>query len=805
MSRPDADWERPFKPNYPNSLKTYGAVALNYVALAGVVYAGFVVALAGFELVTGGSRLLSQAAYQRALGAGADGVLLLRDVGLFLLSNPILTLGLVLAGYAVHLVTQVDSQPTTYRYNERPRWQYLLVSAAACVVAAVVSAGPVALEFERSYIATSFLYALTAVYTVHLLGYTILDDTLNHGLEFPPWRRAVTDFFVRGTLLLIVFDAAFVILPQAGVLQVGLRLVPPLAAGLYLGYLGLVDGSRAALSLETVESRGAKEKATAGGERKTTGGTGDADDDDLEQFRPTSPPSQDFDDIAGMEELKARLQREVISPLHDPETYQEYDISAVNGILLHGPPGTGKTYLSKSLAGELDYRYIEVTPSEITSKYVGEASDNVEALFAAARANQPCVVFIDELDAIAGSRDGDMTSTERQMVNQFLEELSAINEASSDIVVVAATNLVNEVDDAITRPGRFDTTVEVPKPDPDARLAILQHHLDQRGIATTDIGWDAVKTATKGYAASNMALIAENLARELIHSDQEVVDQDLLMATIGETRRKGPTGASAQYLSPPPDETLASVAGMESVIEQLDEKIIRPLSEPEAFEEYGLSTVNGVLFYGPPGTGKTLLSRAVAGELGYNYIDVSPSDILSQYVGEASESISELFTVARDNQPCVVFFDEIDAIAPSRTTQMNQSQRQMVNQLLQELEGIQREDVVVFAATNMLDRVDDAIKRSKRFDERIEIPAPDADTRVAILEHYLAGRPADIADIDWTRVARNTEGYTGSDMELVADEAGRNALERSRDHEGQADITEQDVLTAVEATSPSVG
>ncbi len=223
---------------------------------------------------------------------------------------------------------------------------------------------------------------------------------------------------------------------------------------------------------------------------------------------------------------------------------------------------------------------------------------------------------------------------------------------------------------------------------------------------------------------------------------------------------------------------------MDSVIERLNEKIIRPLSEPEAFEEYGLSTVNGVLFYGPPGTGKTLLSRAIAGELGYNYIDIAPSDILSQYVGEASESISELFAVARDNQPCVIFFDEIDAIAPSRDTSMNQSQRQMVNQLLQELEGIQGEDVVVFAATNMLDRVDDAIKRSKRFDERIEIPAPDADTRVAILRHYLAGRPSDTADIDWASVAQNTEGYTGSDMELVADEAGRNALKRSRDHDG---------------------
>lgn len=792
------------KPEYPNSLKTFGLLALQYLVFGGLVYGSFVVLLAAYELLTGPGPVLSEASVQRGLDAAADGVFLIRDAWFYLLDRPLALLGGVLVAYGAHLVTRLEDQPTAYHYNGRPRWQYLLVAAAVCTVAVIVGAGPVSLSFNRAYVATSFLYAVGALYTASCVGYTMIDDVVNHGMEFAPWKRALLDYVLRGSLVVILFDAIFGILSRAGVLQVGLRLVPPTLAVAYIGYTVLVDDSRSELPFDRINTRKDRSHAVVGDSdgRSATSETGD--DEAGTKYRPQPSPDQDFSDVVGMADLKARLRKEVIEPLRNPEAYEEYDLGTVNGVLLHGPPGTGKTYVSKSLAGELDYNYIPVTPSEITSKYVGEAAQNVQALFDTARENQPCVLFIDELDAIAGDRDGDMTSSERGMVNQLLEELSELNEANADVVVVAATNLIEEIDDAITRPGRFDTTVEVPNPDADARVEILKHHLSRRGIETVDIDWEAVRTATKGYAASNITLISENIAREMVHSEREAVDHELLLATIEDTRGKGPTGASARYLSPPPDEDLSSVAGMDELVETLHEKVIRPLSDTEDFEAYGLSTVNGVLLYGPPGTGKTLLSRAVAGELEYNYIDISPSDILSKYVGEASESIGELFTVARDNQPCVVFFDEIDAIAPSRDTNMNQSQRQMVNQLLQELEAIQGEDVVVFAATNMLDRVDDAVKRSKRFDEQIEVPAPDEETRVAILEHYLDDRPAAVDGVDWEYVATETAGYTGSDIELVADEAGRNALKRSRSGADRSAITGEDVMQAVEETSSSV-
>jgi transitional endoplasmic reticulum ATPase len=232
-------------------------------------------------------------------------------------------------------------------------------------------------------------------------------------------------------------------------------------------------------------------------------------------------PETDFSDVGGMSELKQTLTDSVIDPLERPELYEEYDLGVVNGILLYGPPGTGKTYITSALAGELNYNFIDVTPSDLTSSLVGEAADNVAELFEVARENQPCMVFIDEIDAVAGSRDGgaQKTQSERQMVNQLLEELSAIQD--EDVVVVGATNLLEEVDDAIKRSGRFDERIEVPPPDPTAREAILRVHLRDRPVLTDTIDWEVVREQTEGYSASDMELIATNAARQALQEARE--------------------------------------------------------------------------------------------------------------------------------------------------------------------------------------------------------------------------------------------------------------------------------------------
>jgi transitional endoplasmic reticulum ATPase len=261
-----------------------------------------------------------------------------------------------------------------------------------------------------------------------------------------------------------------------------------------------------------------------------------------------------------------------------------------------------------------------------------------------------------------------------------------------------------------------------------------------------------------------------------------------------------------EYLQEPPEMDFDDVGGMSGLKQTLTDKVIDPLERPELYEEYDLGVVNGILLHGPPGTGKTYITEALAGKLGYNFIDVTPSDLTSSLVGQAADNVADLFEVARDNQPCLVFIDEIDAVASARSggAQKTQSERQMVNQLLEELTEIQSEDVVVVGATNLLEEVDDAIKRSGRFDERIEVPPPDATAREAILRVHLRDRPVLTEEIDFDRVRDLTEGYSASDMELIATNAARQALQQARDQEEIQPVTQAHIEAAVEDTESSL-
>lgn len=261
-----------------------------------------------------------------------------------------------------------------------------------------------------------------------------------------------------------------------------------------------------------------------------------------------------------------------------------------------------------------------------------------------------------------------------------------------------------------------------------------------------------------------------------------------------------------EYLQEPPELDFEDVGGMSELKQTLTDTVIDPLERPELYEEYDLGVVNGILLYGPPGTGKTYTARALAGKLGYNFIDVTPSDLTSSLVGEAADNVAELFEVARDNQPCMVFLDEIDAVASARSggAQKSQSERQMVNQLLEELSAIQDEDVVVVGATNLLEEVDDAIKRSGRFDERIEVPPPDATAREAILRVHLRDRPVLTDEIEWEQVREHTEGYSASDIELIATNAARQALQQAREQNEIQPVTQTHIESAIAETESSL-
>lgn len=273
------------------------------------------------------------------------------------------------------------------------------------------------------------------------------------------------------------------------------------------------------------------------------------------------------------------------------------------------------------------------------------------------------------------------------------------------------------------------------------------------------------------------------------------------------TEEGGQSGVDAsEFLDDPPEIDFEDVGGMSGLKQSLTDKVIDPLDRPALYEEYDLGVVNGILLYGPPGTGKTYITRALAGKLGYNFIDVTPADLTSSLVGAAADNVEGLFEVARDNQPCLVFIDEIDAVAGARSggAQKTQSERQMVNQLLEELSVIQDEEVVVVGATNLLEEVDDAIKRSGRFDERIEVPPPDGTAREAILRVHLRDRPVLTDEIDWERVRTQTEGYSASDMELIATNAARRALQQARKENEIRPVTQRHVEAAIEETQSSL-
>ncbi|WP_336336984.1 ATP-binding protein [Haloarcula brevis] len=525
-------------------------------------------------------------------------------------------------------------------------------------------------------------------------------------------------------------------------------------------------------------------------------------------------PARSFADVGGMSDLLETLNHKVVRPLQDPTAFEEYGIGVVNGVLLHGPPGCGKTHVAGALAGEVDHAFIEVTPADVTSKYMGEPAQKVEELFQIARANAPCILFIDEIDGIAGARDGDsnMNSSEQQLVNQLLTELEGI--ADEDVVVVAATNLVEDVDDAIRRSGRFDERVEVPPPDAEARRQILAIHLAGRPTAA-DIDLDPVVEETAGFAASDIELLAEDAARKALRADAPIGTPHLVEAAaetdtsipdwvdpemVAEDGVVQPDGVDLQASSlvePDPGRDFADVGGMGELKARLDETVIDPLENADTYAEYGIDVLSGLLLYGPPGCGKTHLAGALAGELGHSFVEISPADVTSKWMGEPARNVAEVFEVARANAPCVLFIDEIDGIAGSRRGSMNTSEQQLVNQLLTELEGAAAEDVVVVAATNFVEDIDAALRRSGRFDERVEVPPPDAEARRQILAIHLRDRPV-ASDIDWDAVVGPTAGYAASDLELVAEDAARHALRAG------SEITQAHLETAVRETHSSI-
>jgi len=497
---------------------------------------------------------------------------------------------------------------------------------------------------------------------------------------------------------------------------------------------------------------------------------------ELEESRVT------YEDIGGLAEEIQKIREMIELPIRHPELFKRIGIAPPKGVLLHGPPGTGKTLLARAVAYETEAHFITISGPEIMSKFYGQSEENLRKKFEEAKEMSPSIIFIDELDSIAPKRGEVTGEVERRVVAQLLSLMDGL-EGRGEIIVIGATNRVNDIDPALRRPGRFDREIEIGVPDTDGRYEILLIHT--RGMPLyKDVNLQHIAEKTHGFVGADVEALAKEAAmlsiRELlpkIDLDKPIpaeILNELQIKMLHFTRSLSSIEPSAlrEVLIIQPTETWDDVGGLEDAKQQLREVIEWPLKFPELYSHLHANPPNGILMHGPPGTGKTLLAKALAHESEINFISVKGPEFLSKWVGESEKAVRETFRKARAAAPCIIFFDEIDAIAGMRGRfASSQATEQVVSQLLTEMDGLEGlKDVILLAATNRPDMLDPALLRSGRFGRHIEIPMPDKESRKAIFEIHLKNKPLG-KNVDLDKLAEELDGYTGADIQAISEEA----------------------------------
>jgi len=503
-------------------------------------------------------------------------------------------------------------------------------------------------------------------------------------------------------------------------------------------------------------------------------------------------PEVTYEDIGGLKEELQRVREMIELPLKHPELFNRLGIEPPKGVLLHGPPGTGKTLIAKAVANEADAYFISINGPEIMSKFYGESEQRLREVFREAEENSPAIIFIDELDAIAPKREEVTGEVERRVVAQLLALMDGL-ESRGQVIVIGATNRPNAIDPALRRPGRFDREIEIGVPDKEGRKEILQIHT--RGMPLSeDVDLEELAEVTHGFVGADLEALCKEAAMHAlrrvlpeINLDEETIPPEVLeklkvtKEDFKAALRVVQPSAMREVLVEVPRVKWEDVGGLEEVKQELREVVEWPLNHKEAFERMGITPPKGILLYGPPGSGKTLLAKAVANESEANFISVKGPEILSKWVGESERAIREIFRRARQVSPAIVFFDEIDAIAPRRGMGGDsQVTERIISQLLTEMDGLEElEDVVVLAATNRPDMLDPALLRPGRFDRLIYVPPPDKEARRKIFEVHTRGMPLG-EDVSLDELAERTEGYTGADIAALCREAAMRVLSQGK-------------------------
>lgn len=494
-------------------------------------------------------------------------------------------------------------------------------------------------------------------------------------------------------------------------------------------------------------------------------------------------PQVTYEDIGGLKDEIQKVREMIELPLRHPEIFEKLGVEAPKGVLLYGPPGTGKTLLAKAVANESNAHFISISGPEIMSKFYGESEARLREIFKEAREKAPTIVFIDEIDSIAPKREEVTGEVERRVVSQLLSLMDGL-EARGKVIVIAATNRPNAIDPALRRPGRFDREIEIKVPDKRGRFEILQIHTRHMPL-TQEVDLEKLSAVTHGFVGADLEYLCKEGAMKTLRRmlpelklEEDKLQPEFLnrlQVTMDDFENAlkdvMPSAMREVYLETP-DVHWSDIGGLESVKKELQEAVEWPLKYPDLYTAIGYSMPKGILLYGPSGTGKTLLAKSVATESEANFISVRGPELLSKWVGESERGVREVFRRARQASPCVIFFDEIDALAPVRGLGGDSMvTERVVSQLLTELDGIQTlNGVVVLAATNRMDMVDPALLRAGRFDKLLYIPPPDKNARRQVLEIQTKHKPIS-KELDLERVAEMMDGFTGADITSVVNTA----------------------------------
>jgi len=521
-----------------------------------------------------------------------------------------------------------------------------------------------------------------------------------------------------------------------------------------------------------------------------------------------------YEDIGGLTDEVKKIREMVELPLKHPELFTRLGVEPPKGVLLHGPPGTGKTLLAKAVANETNAHFIHLDGPSVMSKYVGEAEKRIRDIFEEAEKGAPSIIFIDEIDAIASKREESYGEVERRVVAQLLSVMDGLK-SRGKVIVIAATNRPNSIDPALRRPGRFDREIEIGVPKQEGRLQILKIHTRNMPL-TKDVELNELARVTHGFVGADLESLCKEAAMVVLRrlfpdmqskKDEQISPEILDKLIIGmgdfkEALKLVRPSALREVLIERPTQTWEEIGGLEIVKQELKEAVEWPLKYPGIFKNLGVTAPKGILLYGPPGTGKTLLAKAVANESESNFILVNGPELLNKYVGESERGVRKIFEKARQASPSIIFFDEIDSIAPKRGRAFDSGvTERLVNQLLTEMDGLQElNDVIIIGATNRPDIIDPALLRPGRFDRVILTPVPDDKARLQVLKIHTKNMPL-AKDVDLDVIAEKTQNYVGSDMQALCREAAILALRKDMNSK---QVTMKDFNEALKKVRASV-